>query len=438
MVNDSSITNNIIELTTIKDIPAHSLAIMRLSLLDWLSVSIAGTNEPVSRLVRDFVFNEGGNPQATVFGISDKLPTRAAALINGTTSHALDYDDTHFIHIGHPSVAILPATFAIAEMIGADRQAILEAALIGCEASCRIGAWLGRQHYQHGFHQTATSGTFGATVAASRLLGLSKVQIAHALGLASTRASGLKSQFGTMGKPFHAGMAASNGVEAALLTQAGFISQPDGLEGEQGFGSTHTGENNPWIEPSASFLFDSVQHKFHACCHGTHATLEALDKLQTLDVIDLDQIAQIEITVHPRWLTVCNILAPTTGLEAKFSYRLTTAAKLAGYNTAALDTFCDELCTTPKVTVLRDIVEIITDDLLPETASRVAIQLKSGKTITEVYDLNQLPDYPMREEKLLAKAASLIGPKRAKRIWDCITSPKMHSTPFDLQTLQDA
>ena len=107
--------------------------------------------------------------------------------------------------------------------------------MAGVEVSTRIGHILGYSHYNAGFHQTATSGSFGATIVASKLLNLSEDQTINALGLVSTRASGIKSQFGTMGKPYHAGMAASNGIEAAKLSKLGFVSREDGVECDQGF-----------------------------------------------------------------------------------------------------------------------------------------------------------------------------------------------------------
>ncbi len=155
--------------------------------------------------------------------------------MNGATSHALDYDDTHFGHVGHPSVGIYPAALAVAEETGASAAAVADAFLLGAEASVRIGMLLGAVHYNRGFHQTATAGAFGATVAAGRLYGLNRAQMRAAIGLCATRASGLKSQFGTMGKPYNAGIAAANGVECAALARAGFTSADDGLEGPQGF-----------------------------------------------------------------------------------------------------------------------------------------------------------------------------------------------------------
>ncbi len=132
--------------------PDSARQVAQLSLLDWIAVAIAGREERVSLIVRKLVADEGGTAEASVIGLRSKLPARAAALANGTTSHALDYDDTHFVYLGHPSVAVLPAAIAIAEKTGATGSDFLEAAMIGFETACRIGAWLGRRHYQHGFH----------------------------------------------------------------------------------------------------------------------------------------------------------------------------------------------------------------------------------------------------------------------------------------------
>jgi 2-methylcitrate dehydratase PrpD len=208
--------NGLLDIAAIpfESIPASARAMARLSLYDWFAVTRAGANEPVAKIVRGLVADEGGTEAASVAGLDKMVPARAAALANGVASHALDYDDTHFAHVGHPSVAILPAALAVAEEIDAPASAALDALLIGAEASIRIGMVLGRRHYDRGFHQTATAGAFGATVAAARQMGLTRDETRNALSLVATRASGLKSQFGSMGKPFNAGVAASNGVEA--------------------------------------------------------------------------------------------------------------------------------------------------------------------------------------------------------------------------------
>jgi len=402
------------------DLPAAALDLARLSLFDWCAVALAGVNEPAGRIVRTLVEREAGRPEATVLGLDERLPARAAALANGTLSHALDYDDTHFGHIGHPTVAVLPAALAVAEQSGATGGELLAAYLVGVEVACRLGAALGPDHYRHGFHQTATSGSFGATAACARLLGLDVDTTSHALGLTATRASGLKSQFGTMGKPFHAGMAAANGVEAATLAALGFVSRPDGIECPQGFAATHTVKLEEKEPPVGSYLFEAIQYKLHACCHGTHAALEALITLRDEYAIQPERVTGVTLTTHPTWLKVCNLAAPTTGLEAKFSYRLTTAMVLDGIDTTALASFSDSTCTRLELVALRDRVEVVADTDVAETAARVEIALDDGRHLVAEHNLADPIPPAIRQAKLRAKAKALIGIGHAERLWQVI------------------
>jgi 2-methylcitrate dehydratase PrpD len=405
-------------------------AMMRLSLLDWAAVAFAGVNEPVARILRERALVEGGQGEASVIGTPVRMPARAAALVNGATSHALDYDDTHFAHIGHPSVAVIPAALALAEVTGADGAAFLDAALVGVEASVRVGVWLGRGHYQTGFHQTATAGAFGATLAAARLLGLEAGQAGHALGIASTRAAGLKSQFGTMGKPYHAGLAAQTGIEAARLAKDGFISNPDGLEGAQGFGPTHAGAGDvsAFDGIGRDWLFETVSHKFHACCHGTHASLEALAGLR--GQIGPAPVEAVTLVTHPRWMSVCNIAEPQTGLEVKFSYRHVTAMALAGHDTSALASFSDAVARDAALRKTARRVRVETDETLPETASRVRVALAGGKVLEAFHDLDAPVPIALRQEKLMAKAAGLLGPEQAERLWARIRAGEVPARLF--------
>lgn len=404
--------------------PDSARAIARCSLLDWAAVGRAGIDEPVARIVREAALADGGRAEAHVFGSVQALPARAAALVNGATSHALDYDDTHFDYIGHPSVAIFPAALAMAERLDASGAAFLDAALVGLETACRVGRWLGMSHYQHGFHQTATAGSFGAAAACARLLGLDADRSAHALGIAATRAAGLKSQFGTMGKPYHAGTAAANGVEAALLAAAGFVSRPDALECEQGFGDTHAGANADVDTVLAGlgtvFRFERVQYKLHACCHGTHAALEALATLRAAHALPPEAIERITLTVHPRWLRVCNLEQPRTGLEAKFSYRLTAAMVCGGLDTGALATYTDAACERPDLVALRDRVRLATDESLPDTASRVTVRLKDGRELAQSHDLDAELPLAAQQARLRTKAAALLGRSDADALWRAI------------------
>lgn len=397
-----------------EDVPQDSREVLQLSMLDWASVALAGVDEPVSTAVRDMVLAEGGTGGAHVFGTDVKLPARAAALANGSTSHALDYDDTHFLHIGHPSVVVFSATLAVAQQVEASGRAFLEAAMVAYETSCRIGAYLGRAHYEAGFHMTATAGCFGTALGAGRLLGLTPVQLGAALGLASTRASGLKAQFGSMGKPYNAGLAAANGVEAALLAGRGMTSDADGLAS---FAASHAGAFVPDAMDGIGqrFVIDDTSHKFHACCHGIHATLEALAQIE----VEAKEVTGVVVKVHPRWLKVCNKPAPATGLEAKFSYRICVAMALSGISTGALNSYSDANCADENLCRLRDLVQVQGDADLADGAAQVSVMCHDNMQRTARFDLDQMMPLSTRETRVLTKSNSLIGAK-SQAVWQQI------------------
>ncbi|WP_299827400.1 MmgE/PrpD family protein [uncultured Roseobacter sp.] len=409
-----------------------ALEMMRLSLFDWATCGIAGAQEAEFAGFRAAVTQAGGATEATIFG-GGTAPAPAAALINGTLSHALDFDDTHFAHIGHPSVAVVPAALAVAEHTGASFDDMLVAALIGVEASIHVGLWLGRDHYQVGFHQTATAGAFGATLAAARLLNLSPDEVRHALGLCASLASGLKAQFGTGGKPMNAGLAARSGVEAALWARAGLTGAADGLAGPLGFAETHhaTGSTahlahlgtEPW-------QFMTISHKFHACCHGLHAMLEALRAVD----IEIEQIERVTVHTHPRWMSVCNKPDPKTGLAAKFSYRHTAAMALSGMDTGRTENFSDAMAQDPALVALRQKIDIAEDALLSEMQCRIELALTSGEVINGCYDLASPVPFDVRRQKLRDKARGFLGEKQADVLWQSVASGDLAGFTTVLQT----
>lgn len=406
--------------------------VLKLSLMDWCSVGRAAVDEPVSRVVRNRALADAGQQCASIFGSAERLPARAAAQVNGTITHALDYDDTHFLHVGHTSVVVFSAAFAIAQAQSASWEQLMSAALVGSETCCHVGVWLGRSHYQAGFHQTATAGIFGATATAANLLQLDVQTTRHALGLASTMASGLTSQFGTMGKPFHAGMAAANGVEAAMLAAEGFTSNPDGLDCSQGFAAAHHGQSasgsgcdvDDKFQLGTHYVFSQVQHKYHACCHGLHASLEALDALRNSYDIDANDIRQIAIHTNPRWLNVCNVASPQTGLESKFSYRHAAALLFSTYDTAALDTYSDAVCLDDSLYSVRNKTVVCADTTLSDTQTRVQIELESGRSFESTYDLASPLPLAERQTKLLAKCTSLTNSESTGKLWNLIENAR--------------
>ena len=400
-----------------KSIPASARRYATLSLFDWIMCGRAGAQQDVSKVIRTYILEDAGRKSATVFGSKSKVPSRAAALVNGTISHALDYDDTHFAHIGHTSVGIYPAALAVGEEVKVRASEIRDAYLLGAEAACRIGMVLGRGHYQKGFHQTATAGAFGATVAAGRLYRLNEKQMRAALSLVATRASGLKSQFGTMGKPFNAGISASNGVEAAALAKRGFMSADDGLGGPQGFVETHAetfDHVTPWQDPPPrKFIFEDVQYKLHACCHGTHAMIEALKRAS----VSGGDVESITVTTHPRWLKVCDIKQPRTGLEVKFSFVHLAAMVAYGVDTSSEKIFTDALAEDAKLIDLAKRVKVATDASYNDTTQSVAIKLKSGQSQSVRHDLSdRVPVFEL-EAGLRNKAHGLLGRAGAEKLW---------------------
>ena len=421
-----------------KSIPATARRYATLSLFDWIMCGRAGAKQDLSKIIRTYLLDDAGRKSAAVFGSKSKIPARSAALVNGTISHALDYDDTHFAHIGHTSVGIYPAALAVGEEVKAKASAIRDAYLLGAEAACRIGMVLGRDHYQKGFHQTATAGAFGATVAAGRLYRLNEKQMRAALSLVATRASGLKSQFGTMGKPFNAGISASNGVEAAALAKRGFTSADDGIGGPQGFVETHAetfDHVTPWQDPPPrKFIFEDVQYKLHACCHGTHAMIEALKKAK----ISGSDVESITVTTHPRWLKVCDIKEPRTGLEVKFSYVHLAAMVAHGIDTSSEKIFTDALAKDKKLIDLAKRVKVVTDDNYNDTTQSVVIKLKAGSLQSIRHDLSDRVPMAELEAGLRDKAKALLGKAQAEKLWTGIAALETFSAANLAQLLHES
>ena len=404
------------------EIPESARTMARFSLFDWMVCGRAGVGEPLARLLRDYVAAEGGRPVASVFG-GGQAPARAVALVNGATSHALDYDDTHFGHVGHPSVGIYPAALAVGEEVGASAAAVADAFLIGAEASVRLGMVLGSVHYNRGFHQTATAGAFGATIAAGRLYALTRDQMRVALGLCATRASGQKSQFGTMGKPYNAGLAAANGVECAGLARLGFTSADDGVMGPQGFVATHSdapSEAGVWdAPPPGTFVFEQIKYKLHACCHGTHAMIEALAAVRRVHQLTADRVAAIHLRTSPRWLSVCDIKAPRTGLEVKFSYAWLAGMVLSGLPTSADRTYTDALAADPRLAAFAGKIKVTGDAKVNDMQAAGEIVLTNGTVLPLAHDLAAPLGLDVLEASLRAKATGLLGPE-AESLWQAV------------------
>jgi 2-methylcitrate dehydratase PrpD len=397
-----------------EDLSEEARTVARHCLLDWLGVTLAGASTDTARLIRDEALSEGAAPRATILGSAERTSPALAALVNGTAGHALDYDDVHMAMPGHPTVPVAPAILALAEIEGTPGRELVAALVAGVEVECRVGRALTWEHYQRGFHATGTLGTIGAAAVCSRLLGLDPDQTAAALGIAATQAAGLKSMFGTDCKPLHAGRAAMWGLQAASLARRGFTSRPDVIECEQGFAETHSGAFDPEAALAGlgqAFEIRDTLFKYHAACYGTHATIDALRALRELHQIEPGAVERVEARVPEDNLRMCNIERPETGLEAKFSLRLTAAMALAGRDTAAIDAYDAGLCADPGLVSLRDRVRVMGDPALGHMSSEVVVTLRNGATLQGTGDSSSpAVDLGDQGRRLKAKFRSLAIP----------------------------
>ncbi len=406
--------------------PASARAVARHCVLDWFGVALAGSAEPLSQiLVREIAAHEPG--EATLVGRPERTTLRSAALINGAMSHALDFDDTHTTMNGHPSAPVMPAALALAERDDRDGSAFLAAVIAGVELECRLGAIIGPAHYAAGFHATGTLGAFGAASAAAHLLGLSEDEWCHALGLAGTQAAGLKSGFGTMAKPLHAGRAAENGLLAASLARGGFTGNPAIIETAQGFAATH---GIPQIDEarleglSERFLITETLFKYHASCYLTHAAIEAASRVRVNAGLRPDEIESVEVRGSETCIGVCDIAEPRTGLEGKFSLRATTAMALLGDDTSDPAAFSDVRMRDPALRALRDRVVFSAEPGVAATRATVVVQA-GGRTLRAEADTGRpATDLDRQWEalsaKFLALAEPIIGREAALRLHNAI------------------
>jgi len=391
------------------DLPPAALTVAKQCLLDWIGVALAGRDEPLVRILLDELAPTDDPVGVAILGHGRRARTLDAVLINGAMGHALDFDDV-IMPMGHPTVPVAPVVFALAEQRGASGAEALVAFIAGVEAECRIARLLGPSHYARGWHTTATTGTFGAAAAAARLLGVEGEALTHAFGLAGTQAAGLKSCFGTMSKPLHPGKAAQNGLLAARLAVRGFTSDTDILASAQGFTATQSTTADPaagLAERAAPWVTEAL-FKYHAACYLTHDSIEAANQLRLEEAIAPDAIDAVTVKVPSGHLGVCNIQEPATGLECKFSLRMTTALALAGEDTFQDALFSDATARRPDLVALRDRVTI--DPTQVGRGCGVTVRLKDGRTLSRTGDVSQpLRDLAAQQAKLERKFRHLAG-----------------------------
>ncbi|MGP4017723.1 MmgE/PrpD family protein [Saccharopolyspora sp. 5N708] len=384
-------------------------------LIDWLAVTLAGSREPGTRIVRETAEAMGPGPDAWVVGAARRVGAPFAALVNGFAAHVLDYDDTY--NPGrttvHGSAPVWPAVMAAASGRRLDGAGALAAFLAGFETEVRVALAAGAGHYDAGWHVTGTVGHLGAAAGASRVLGLSTDRVVAALGTAATQAAGMKAVYGSMGKALHPGKAAMDGVLSAALCARGFTSSTSAIEGHRGFLHLFAPDPEPeraldGIGEVWTVLDDGF--KAYACGSLTHPSIDAVIALRREHGITADRIARIDLDVHDYVITTTGIAEPRTGLEGKFSI-VHCAAVAAVDGAARLAQFTDERVTDPAVVAMRGRVHPRHDPTQAKDSATVTITLTDDTRHSRTTTHNRgTPGNPMPDGEIEAKFLDLAGP----------------------------
>ena len=351
--------------TTYADIPDEVIALGKKSILDGFGLAIAGTAAKSGAIVRDYLRNLNCPGSATVIGMKMKTAPRFAAFANGIGVHADDYDDTQ-LAVGkdrvyglltHPTAPALPPALAEAESAGKSGRDFMLAYHVAVEIESKIAEAISPRHYQHGFHSTGTCGTFAAASAVGKLRGYDAGTMARALALAGSQSAGLRENFGTMTKPFHAGRTCESGVLAADLAAAGWTTTDKILEAPRGFFQAHGGgydlaaidgkAGNPWV-----FASPGVSIKPHPSGSLTHPGMTVMLELVHTHDIAPDNVAEVRVGTNHNMLNALIHHDPQDELQAKFSMEFCMAILL-----------CDRRGNLPEFTddtvQRRDIREMI-------------------------------------------------------------------------------
>jgi 2-methylcitrate dehydratase PrpD len=380
------------------------------ALLNWAGCALGGCRDGTVDTALSALSDFSGPPQATLFGRSERTDILNAAALNALSSNILDFDDTHLRTVIHPTVPVAAAVIALAERSRATGAQLLHAFILGIEAECRVGNAISPEHYDAGWHITATCGIFGAAAACAKLLGLDTQKTIWAFGLAANTAAGTTSAHGSMTKSWNMANAARNGLMAALLAAKGFTSTEQGLEGDRGFARMYARRCD--LDEIVRGLGDTWElaqnaYKPYPCGIVAHPVIDACLALRDEPGAAPDAVERIELRVHPLVRMLMGNAAPLTGLEAKLSVHHCAAAALI-HGAVGVREFTDACVNDPAVVALRARVTLVDDPAMPKAAAGVTVRLRNGSTLEKYlpHATGSL-ERPMSDEALGLKFRSL-------------------------------
>ncbi|MEE8516834.1 MAG: MmgE/PrpD family protein [Alphaproteobacteria bacterium] len=414
--------------TTYDDIDPAAIELGKKSILDGFGLALAGEAAASGAIVRAHIAGLHSTDQsASVIGTGLRTAPRFAAFANGVAIHADDYDDTQLAVakdrvyglLTHPTAPCLPAALAIAEREGASGRDFMAAYHVGVEVECKISEAINPRHYQEGFHSTATCGTFAAASAAANLLGFDAETTARALAIAGSQSAGLRENFGTMTKPFHAGRASESGLVAADFASLGLSATDHILEAPRGFfraaaggyddGAIRGKLGKPW-----TFVTPGISIKPHPSGSLTHPGMTKMRELIDQHGIKAEDVVAVSVGTNRNMPNALIHHRPTTELQAKFSMEFCMAILLLGHR-GGLNEFTDEVVNRADV---QDMIAKVDFGVHDEAEAAgydkmttiIVIRLKDGQVIEGRADFGKgSPANPMSYDEVAGKFRECAG-----------------------------
>jgi 2-methylcitrate dehydratase PrpD len=421
-----------------ESLPEEVVRLAKRCVVDGTGVMLAGSASDSGHVIQRYVSESSTGGPATVAGSSLKAPASLAALANGVAAHALDYDDTQLSStpdriyglMTHPTSPVLAATLAVGQEVRASGKDVITAFSTGFEVECKIAEAIDPHHYVRGMHSTGSLGIFGATAAAAKLFGLDVEQTRMALGIAASKSAGIRVNFGTMAKPYHAGAAAENGIVAARLAGMGYEANSDGLDGTWGFFQVTAGGGeqdrimgklgNPYAMVDPGFSI-----KPYPCGSMVHPAMDTLRDMVIEADIQPEQIKVIRCATQSHVLAGLRYTDPQDELQAKFSMNFCLGI-IALRRKAGIAEFTNEVVLLPEVREMICRVSAYADpNVEAEGADRmrsmVEVELNNGQVLTRTATMSRgMPQRPMMSEELTEKftdcASGVIPSDRIARV----------------------
>jgi 2-methylcitrate dehydratase PrpD len=407
----------------------------RRALVDWLGCLLAGASRPPATLIAAALADETqGGGGAVCYVTGRHVPLRHAALVNGTASHTVEFDDIYRYAVYHPGCPTIAAALAAAQAQGRDMDALLRAMIAGYEVSCRIGLAVQPSHYDF-WHTTGTVGTFGAAAAVSVILGSDAERTAHALATAATMASGLQQAFRGegMSKPLHPGHAAEAGALAAMAAARGMTGALDVLHGPAGFAVATSEDTGKWEAALARigrpFAIADMTFKYHGCCGHIFAALDAVAALQREHGFAAEDVEAVSVGGYRATKEVCDRPNAVTEQDCRFSTQYTVATLLR-FGSVRLAAFAPERLADPKTRALMAGVSVHIDPdcaaaFPAQRSAKVELRLKDGRMLTRCQRTRKGdPDAPLSDQdlsdKFLELTADAIGMPAARSLLDAL------------------